>query len=42
VKPVDARTVTINGGSSSIKFAVFDAGEPPRRSTETKKGRQGT
>jgi acetate kinase len=26
-----ARVLTINGGSSSIKFAVFDAGQPPRR-----------
>ncbi len=31
MNPVDARVLTINGGSSSIKFAVFDAGEPPRR-----------
>jgi acetate kinase len=31
VNPADARILTINGGSSSIKFAVFDGGEPPRR-----------
>ena len=31
MKPVDARILTINGGSSSIKFAVFDASEPARR-----------
>src|SRR4051812_25492518 len=27
------RIVTVNGGSSSIKFAVFAAGEPPTRLT---------
>jgi acetate kinase len=27
----DARILTINGGSSSIKFAVFEAGDPLRR-----------
>ena len=31
MNPVDARILTINGGSSSIKFAVFDAGESPKR-----------
>ncbi len=25
------RILTVNGGSSSIKFALFDAGEPPHR-----------
>jgi len=25
------RVLTVNGGSSSIKFAIFDAGDPPRR-----------
>ncbi|WP_332369183.1 hypothetical protein [Spirosoma telluris] len=29
--PANERVLTINGGSSSIKFAVFDAGEPPKR-----------
>ncbi len=29
--PVDARILTINGGSSSVKFAVFEGGDPPRR-----------
>jgi acetate kinase len=28
------RILTINGGSSSIKFALFDAGDPPRRILE--------
>ena len=26
--------LTINGGSSSIKFALFEAGDPPRRILE--------
>src|ERR1700733_14869176 len=26
--------LTINGGSSSIKFALFEPGEPPRRSLQ--------
>jgi acetate kinase len=26
-----ARVLTINGGSSSIKYAIFEAGDPPRR-----------
>jgi acetate kinase len=30
-KPANPRILTINGGSSSIKFALFDAGDPPRR-----------
>jgi len=30
-KPATPRILTINGGSSSIKFALFDAGDPPRR-----------
>ncbi len=25
------RVLTVNGGSSTVKFAVFDAGDPPRR-----------
>ncbi len=34
MKPVNPRILTINGGSSSIKFAVFEAGEPLRRILE--------
>jgi acetate kinase len=30
-KPPNPRILTINGGSSSIKFALFDAGDPLRR-----------
>lgn len=32
--PNDARIMTVNGGSSSIKFALFDAGDPLRRILE--------
>jgi acetate kinase len=31
MKPTNPRILTINGGSSSIKFALFEAGESPRR-----------
>jgi acetate kinase len=31
VKPVNPRILTINGGSSSIKFALYQAGEPLKR-----------
>src|ERR1039457_7249770 len=31
MKPADTRILTINGGSSSIKFALFQAGEPLKR-----------
>ena len=31
MKPADARILTINGGSSSIKFALYQAGEPLKR-----------
>ena len=31
MKPADPRILTINGGSSSIKFALFEAGDPLRR-----------
>jgi len=31
MKPADARILTINGGSSSIKFALYEAGEPLTR-----------
>jgi acetate kinase len=34
MKPVDPRILTINGGSSSIKFALFEAGDPLRRILE--------
>jgi acetate kinase len=30
-KPADARILTINGGSSSIKFALYQIGEPLKR-----------
>ncbi|MES2788003.1 MAG: acetate/propionate family kinase [Planctomycetota bacterium] len=31
MKPIDSKILTINGGSSSIKVAVFDAGHPVQR-----------
>jgi acetate kinase len=31
MKPADARILTINGGSSSIKFALYQAGKPLKR-----------
>jgi hypothetical protein len=31
MKPANPKIVTINGGSSSIKFALFDAGDSLRR-----------
>ena len=34
MKAADARILTINGGSSSIKFALFEAGGPLRRILE--------
>jgi len=34
MKPADPRILTINGGSSSIKFALFEAGDPLRRPLE--------
>ncbi len=34
MKPANARILTINGGSSSIKFALFDAGDSLRRILE--------
>jgi acetate kinase len=37
----DPRILTINGGSSSIKFALFEAGEPPRRILDGKLDRVG-
>ena len=34
MKPADPRILTINGGSSSIKFALFEAGVALRRTLE--------
>ena len=34
MKPANPRILTINGGSSSIKFALFEAGDPLRRILE--------
>ena len=34
MKPADPRILTINGGSSSIKFALFEAGDALRRILE--------
>jgi acetate kinase len=34
MKPANPRILTINGGSSSIKFAVFEAGDSLRRILE--------
>src|SRR5271157_770724 len=34
MKPADPRVLTINGGSSSIKFALFEAGDSLRRVLE--------
>jgi acetate kinase len=34
VNPADSYVLTINGGSSSIKFALFEAGDPIRRILE--------
>jgi len=34
MKPANPRILTINGGSSSIKFALFDAGDSLRRILE--------
>ena len=34
MKPADPRILTINGGSSSIKFALFEAGGSLRRILE--------
>jgi acetate kinase len=31
MKPAEQHILTINGGSSSVKFALFEAAEPPRR-----------
>ena len=34
MRPTNSRILTINGGSSSIKFALFEAGDSPRRILE--------
>jgi acetate kinase len=34
MKPANPRILTVNGGSSSIKFALFEAGDPLRRILE--------
>ena len=34
MKPADPRILTINGGSSSIKFAIFEGSDSPRRILE--------
>ena len=34
MKPANPRILTINGGSSSIKFALFEAGDPLQRILE--------
>jgi acetate kinase len=34
MKPTNPRILTINGGSSSIKFALFEAGDSLRRILE--------
>ncbi|MEJ2347479.1 MAG: acetate/propionate family kinase, partial [Gammaproteobacteria bacterium] len=34
MKPANPRILTINGGSSSIKFALFEADDPLRRILE--------
>lgn len=39
--PNGARILTVNGGSSSIKFAVYQMGEPPRRGLRGKVDRIG-
>ena len=31
MEPASPRILTINGGSSSIKFALFEAGDPLKR-----------
>ena len=41
MKPADLRILTINGGSSSIKFALFEIGEPLRRILDGKVDRVG-
>jgi acetate kinase len=41
MKPVDSKILTINGGSSSIKFALYQVGEPLKRKLHGKIDRIG-
>lgn len=41
MKPANPRILTINGGSSSIRFALYDEGEPLRRLLDGKVDRIG-
>ena len=41
MKPANPRILTINGGSSSIRFAVYEAGKTPRRQLDGKIDRIG-
>src|SRR5208282_6558094 len=41
MKPANAHILTINGGSSSIKFALYQIGEPLKRGLEGKVDRIG-
>ena len=41
MRPADIDVLTINGGSSSIKFALYQTGEPPERSLYGKMDRIG-
>ena len=41
MKPADAKLLTINGGSSSIKFALYKVGEPLKRGLHGKVDRIG-
>ena len=41
MKPANPRILTINGGSSSIKFALFEAGDSLRRILDGEIGRIG-
>ena len=42
MKPAESRVLTINGGSSSIKFALFEAGGALRRILQGELERIGT
>ena len=41
MKPVEPRILTLNGGSSSIKLALFEAGDSLRRILDGKVDRVG-
>jgi acetate kinase len=34
MNPINSSVLTVNGGSSSVKFALFEMGDPPRRILE--------